>query len=221
MKPKKLKNLINRTRSSLRWRIIEQTHDQDTIEIVSDRTECTHTILTPTNPSPQNPLRDIEYLHELAHATLCETVHPVFSTHYFAAGTPAEGIRTLTPIMRAASDWFADQWLIEHCPELERVEIEEHYELAMSALQQATGPVEAEVLYGTALMLAQGIKYLGKPDNTGGQLREVVGAFLLVRPEKPTDKKMETLINRLSAPHSDLRVVLLNDGVWKTERVEG
>ncbi|RQW89954.1 MAG: hypothetical protein EHM79_02285 [Geobacter sp.] len=218
MKPKKLKNLINRTRSALRWRIIEQTHNQDTIEIVSDRTERTHTILTPANPSPQNPLRDIEYLHELAHATLCETVHPVFSTHYFAADTPAEDIRTLTPIVRAASDWFADQWLMEHCPELERAEIEEHYELAMAALRRASGPVEAEVLYGTALMIAQGIKYLSKLNNTGGQLRDVVNAFLSVRTEKPTAKKMEFLINSLASPYTNLRVILGSSANWHIRR---
>jgi hypothetical protein len=218
LKPKKLKNLINRTRSALRWRVIEQVHNKNSIEITTDREKQTHTIFTPANPSPQNPLRDIEYLHELAHATLCETIHPVFSTHYFAIGTRDDDIRALTPIIRAASDWFADEWLMETCPELERAEIEEHYDLIIASLQRATGPVSAELLYGSSLMIAQGIKYLGKPNNTGGQLNEVVAAFLSVRPDKPTVAKFENLINRLAAPYCPLRVRQIHDGqidVWE------
>jgi hypothetical protein len=222
MKPKKLKNLINRTRSALRWRIIERPHEHNTIEIITDREERTHTILIPATPTPDNPLRDIEYLHELAHATLCETVHPVFSTHYFAVGTDENDIRLLTPIIRAASDWFADQWLMENCPDLERAEIAEHYDLSVAAIQRTTGPVDAELLYGTALMLAQGIKYLGKPNQTGGQLRETIAAFLSINPAKPTPAKFETLINRLASPCYPLRVRQANDGdldVWQVYRL--
>lgn len=67
-------------------------------------------------------------------------------------------------------------------------------------------------------MIAQGIKYLGKPNNTGGQLNEVVAAFLSVRPDKPTVAKFENLINRLAAPYCPLRVRQINDGqidVWE------
>jgi hypothetical protein len=75
-------------------------------------------------------------------------------------------------------------------------------------------PISAEVLYGSSLMIAQGIK----SNSTSGQLNEVVAAFVSVRPDNPTVAKFENLINRLAAPYCPLRVRQINDGhidVWE------
>ncbi len=208
MNPKKIKSLIRRARRFLTWRVTDQLHASGNMEIVSDPWERTHTIYTPADPSPDNPLRDIEYLHELAHATLCERVHHVFSTHYFEPGTPEDTLRLLTPVCRVASDWFADAWLMSVCPSEERSEIMEHFGIIRALLEQEQA-LNPEMLYGAALIIAQAVKYCGlkaRAYQSGGVLVQAIGALLSVDPAKPSVQNLETLINKLSACLYPIRV---------------
>lgn len=189
---KRIKKLIKKTRHRLTWRVAEiRGAGVDTLMITSDYQCRTHTIHV-----PDHNVRDIEYLHELAHATLCETVHPMFSTQYFMLGTDQRYIELITPAAQAASDWFADAWLLQVAPDEERAEIDEHRRLVCRLLQEK-GAGDAEMLYGAALMIAQGIKYCGSKIRCDGQLEQAVNAFLAVDPACPSVKILGEVLNSL------------------------
>lgn len=196
MKPKKLKALIKKTQAALRWPVVVVTRG-DTLEIHSDHLQRKHTITLPADYGNAGDIRDIEYLHELAHATLCETIHPLFSTSCFQ-GCSQQTLDTIAPAFRACSDWFADAWLMKVAPELETAEIEEHCNLVLKTLEKGSKGTP-EFLFGAALMIAQGIYYCGYKLNLGGSLKQAVDAFLSVPPEKPTLQKYEKLVNLLLA----------------------
>lgn len=93
----------------------------------------------------------------------------------------------------------------------------EHLDLITRRLQEnASG--YPEMLYGAALVIAQGIRYCKADIKTGGVLKQAVDAFLSVPPEKPTVQKLETLINKLLAVLYPLRLRRIHDGemdVWQ------
>lgn len=188
-----LKPLIMETRSRLFWPVREVVRG-DTLEIISDHIHKVHTIHI---PAASGGIRDIEYLHELAHATLCEQAHPMFSTWYFASDTPARIIEEITPACRTANEWFAEGWLMQVAPAAERAEVEEHLQLVFETLRGAGSEQSAVILYGAALIIAQAIAYCGAQIRCGGLLQDAVTAFLSVRPDLATLPQLELLINRL------------------------
>ncbi len=207
---KGIKKIIKRTRHALRWRVLDAVHDRGEMEIVSDPWERTHIIYSPAHPAPGNPLRDIEYLHELAHAMLCETVHTCMSTHYFEQGTPEHMLHTLSPIVRAASDWYADGWLMSICPDDERSEIEEHYALVCRALTaHGFAAIHDEWRWGAALIIAQAVKWCGRRNIGRGALAETVNVLLAIDPMRPSRQGMERLINDLlSCSSMSMRIAI-------------
>lgn len=178
--------------------------------ITSDHRQQSHLISMPAS----GVVRPIEYLHELAHATLCEKVHHQFSTQYFK-GVAAEVLSAIQPASQAASDWFADSWLMSVCPDEERKEIDEHCKLVIESIRHQPGGTP-EMLYGSALMIAQAIKYCGRDIATGGLLQQAVEAFLSVEPDPPVISSLEQLINRLLAVLYPYRV-RLDEDEWKVE----
>ncbi len=220
MKLKKLKNIIKKVSGNLNWLVVDEFTDRNVVEIISCQQTKTHIIYQPKNPKLDNPLRDIEYLHELGHATLCETIHPVFSTHYFAIGTSDDAISMLTPVIRCACDWFVDEWLMGICPELEQAEIDEHYSVIIRIMNKLEfNTLVPDEFYSFALILAQGVKYLRKPNNFSNYYKETVNTFLSVKSNKPTVIEFENLINGLSSIFYPIRVRHIFDGeydVWET-----
>ncbi len=212
----KIRNLIRRTRDRLSWPLTEITKG-DTLEIVSDHWHKTHRITWPKETSPAGAVRDIEYLHELAHAVLCETVHPMFSTHYFVAGYADNQLRDIAPAIRAANDWFADEWLMKRCPQEEGAEIAEHFALVKRRLERdPSGSVE--LLYGAALIIAQAIHYFHEDIPCGGQLGDLIQAMLAIPPGHPTIENLETLTNKLIAATSNIQLARVKENgveIWK------
>ena len=203
---KTIKKLIKKHRHRLTWPVTVVTGPEvGTLEIMSDHAAKTHTIYI-----PDNNVRDIEYLHEIGHATLCERVHPMFSTPQFATTDPAV-LNEIAPATRAASDWFVDHWLITLAPGEERHEIEEHARgIARVLKHQRRG--DPELLCMAALMFAQAIKYCGWQLSLGGDIERAVNALFAVEPSRPSIDRLTATINGLLACYSRYRVELFTDG---------
>lgn len=202
---KKIKKLIKRTRHRLTWPVREIVSG-NTLMITSDHQDRTHLITIPETGG----LRDMEYLHELAHATLCETVHPMFSTQYFKRGTDPAHITLITPASQTASDWFADAWLMQVAPAEELAEIEEHFALICRSLQRDPSGTP-EHLFGSAMIIAQAIKYGRAEITCGGLLQQTVSAFLAVDPAIPTVEALASLVSGLLSVLCPYRVRLVQD----------
>jgi len=201
-----MQEIIDRVKQQLRWAVVQKITEND-CEITSDPWMRTHTILVPMSPRP------IEHLHELAHATLAER-HHLLGTSYFATGTPPGSITLLTWPCRAASDWFADDLLMQWCPDAERAEIREHI-----GYMAVLGDVSTEAISGGGLMFAQGVKYLGQNvRRIPAGYRPAAKTLLAVDPRKPSIAAKRDLINNLAALTCPLRLELGHeDGVdvWR------
>jgi hypothetical protein len=196
----------------------EKTGTSAEFQVVSSPHRREHTIFWPASDSPAGPPREIELLHELVHALLCEQVHHQFSGHYFKRGTPETQIQIVAWACRAAADWFVDARLMKLAPDWERAEIQEHFGIVCRVVQ--AGPPQGDLFFllSAGLMIAQAVKYLGIQVRTAGQLAQVVNAFLSTPPEKPSVRALEELINKLLTVYTGLRVRLVNDGgleVWE------
>lgn len=197
---KKIKKLIKKTRHRLTWPVTEVPARDNVLQIVSDHRDKTHTIYM-----PDQDVRPLEWLHEYGHATLCETVNPMFSTQYFARGTDQSAIEAITPAAQAASDWFIDQWLFVIAPQESVVEIRQHLDMVVAAIRH--DPSGTPELFAMAcLMIAQGKKYCGIQTPTTGTLDTGVNALLSVDPATPTADKLCRAVNGLLACYSNLRV---------------
>ena len=197
---KKIKKLIKKTRHRIQWPVTEVRSTDNVLRITSDHRQQTHTIYL-----PDTDVRPIEWLHEYGHATLCETVNPMFSTQYFLRGVGQDIINEITPAAQAASDWFIDQWLFEILPEESVVEIRHHLRMVMQALQtEDTGTPELFTM--AALMIAQGQRYCAIKTPTAGNLQNGVNAILQVNPARPSVEALQQVVNGLLACWSHLRV---------------
>lgn len=201
----------------LKWKV-EYQHSGRDCEITSIPKEKRHIICLPTGG---DELREIEVIHEYAHAYLCETIHPQFSTNRFKQGTSKGLLQELAPVFRAASDWFADALLMRDFAERERNEITEHVNMMLAAYSSTIkAEMPFEILIGFSLMTAQAKHYSVKGEiprlSGNGFLMEK--AFLSILPEKPTIKKFKKLLNRLLAVFTTRRVRLVQDNnqqVWE------
>ena len=210
-----VKRAIKKLRASLKWRVREEPGPPDTFHIVTDPHRQEHIIYSPAG-TPQNPLRPIEYLHELCHAKLAETVHPQFSGQKFKRGTPYEQIRQMALACRIANDWFADELLFALVPNEFKAEVQEHFDLITQALSQSPAGGLFLVL-SASLIIAQAIRYLGQKVEARGDLGRVVDALLATDPAKPSVQALEALLNRLLETYCRYQVRLVNDGgveVW-------
>lgn len=207
-----LNNTIIRVRAGLKWHITEEIGNSPDFTITSDPWARTHTI---RRPASGDMPRDMEYRHELAHAWLAEHVHPLLSTAYFRRGISQDSIEPLVSPKRCAADWFADALLRTWCPRKADREVIEHlgyvFDLAGDAEQ------DISILYGGGLVVAQAVHWNLKRVVVPPIYRPVVDILLAFPPEKPSITKMRTLINRLAALTTDLRVAITHDDgieVW-------
>lgn len=207
-----IKNKITEITKSLGWKIVHKSGDRD-IEITSDPWTKTHTIKIPTSGEDW---RDIEYLHELAHAVLAER-HHLLSTAYFARGSDRVDYEALRNSIRSASDWFADDLLMQWVPDEEKSEIREHANYV-----RAYAGHEQEIIYAGGLFIAQAVHYLGDKVHTiPHRYRPVVDIFLSIDPSKPTVQAKRNLINQLAVLTCRQRVYLTReDGmdVWRIKK---
>lgn len=200
---------ITEITNGLTWQIVHVKGDRD-LEITSNPWEKTHTISIPAQGADW---REIEYLHELAHAVLAEK-HHLLATAWFGRSVAKSAYFPLVNPIRVASDWFADDLLMRWCPVEETAEIREHADYALAYHDH--DPV---MIYGGGLSLAQCVKYLGdKAYGIPRRYRMVTNALLAVDPSKPTAKAKEYLINLLAAITCGKRVRLTheeNKDVWQ------
>lgn len=207
---KNIKKAIKKYKHALKWELKTiQNESIKTLEIVSDKKNFIHRVYI-----PENDVRDIEFLHELGHAFLCENIHQLFSTASFLNYTEYR-MKILTPIVRAADDWFVDQWLFEIAPNDEKKEIEEHYKMAMKTIGHHDS---YEMMIGCAFLIAQAERYLKIKSGVTGDSRKLIDCFLNVNPGNPNVKKLEKLINSMLSLVSDFQVeVCGNDWNIKQE----
>jgi len=177
--------------------------------ITSDPWARIHTIHMPTSGAD---FRNIEYLHELAHAVLAER-HHLLATAWFMPGTPEMAYLKLTHSLRVASDWYADDLLMEWAPNEERAEILEHVGYAGNIVRS-----DSEITYAGGLFFAQGVKYCGmKRQDIPRRYRKPAEILLGVDPGKPGVEAKRKLVNQLAALTCNVRIVLGNDkgmDVW-------
>jgi len=215
---KAIRKAIKKLRSSLKWRVLEKCSSDSTLHILSDHLRKEHVIYIPSG-NQADPLRPTEYLHELCHAKLAETVHLQFSAQNFKRGTPDEQIRQMAIACRVASDWFADELLYSLVPEDFKAEVAEHFDLITKVLSQSP-PGEPFLVFSAGLIIAQAIRYLDQKVEARGDLGRVVDALLGTDPAKPSIQTLEDLLNRLLKTYSGYQVRLVDDGgveVWEAE----
>lgn len=197
-----IKSKIIEVTASLTWPVKQITGRRD-LEITTDPWERTHTIHMPQAGADW---RNIEYLHELAHATLGEK-HHLLATAYFAVGWKQKDINMLSNPIRVASDWFADDLLMQWVPEAEKAEIREHAEYARAYTEH-----DIIMLWGGALALAQAVKYLGdKAHNIPRRYRRISDILLTVDPSRPGISAKRDLVNKLAATICPLRVKIIKE----------
>lgn len=198
--------------AALRWPIKHVQGGRD-LEISTDPWAHTHTIRMPTQGADW---REIEYLHELAHATLAER-HHLLATAWFARAAVREDYEPLTNAIRVASDWFADDLLMQWCPDEESAEIREHADYACSYMEH-----DIIMQYGGGLALAQAVHYLGDKIHTvPRRYRPIADALLAIDPGTPSVAAKCNLINALAAITTNKRVALTNEeghDVWRIRK---
>ena len=206
----KIENIISATKNRLTWTIEHDLAGGRNLEITSDPWARIHTIHMPTQGTD---FREIEYLHEMAHAVLAEK-HHLLSTAWFMRGTPEAAYRKMTEPIRSASDWFADDLLMQWAPDEERAEIREHIGYAAKVVR-----LDNEIMYSGALFYAQGVKYCGnKRQDIPRRYRKPADILLAVDPGKPSVETKRGLVNNLAALTCNLRLILAVDDaleVWK------
>lgn len=175
----------------LAWRIEYCRNNTTDLEILSNPATRTHLIYWPDNP--HDPVRPIEYLHELAHAVLSEQ-ELFLAGGVFDLSIP-DWQHTLIPAVRAADDWWADYLLDVWCPEEARAEIHYHLELMQRALQGKGVPPEE--FFGIAEILAEGAYYLDANIRLPDNLQPAIAAFLAHPPDKPSRQATEEIIQAL------------------------
>ena len=209
MKTISLKSLIKKVRRDLKWPVLEQPDESPMIRIISYPRTKSHVILIPDKL--HNRSSDLDYLHELGHATLCEKVHPVFSaSSQFAAPDNKRQFLIVIPALTAACDWFIGHWQLEQSPQESRKLLQESIPLAEEVLGEPTLP-PLEIILDASLLIAQGIHYLEEPIDCSGVLKVAVDAFLSVPPEKPSAENCVALVNLLMATYTEQRARLLRD----------
>lgn len=213
MEKRSLQTLLKKVRSELEWPVVEQSHQMPVVRIVSYPRNKSHVILKPEQASKQHG--DAAYLHELGHAILCEKVHPVFSaTTSFAPQDDKRRFLIIVPALNVACDWFVGGWQMGVAPRLTRMQIRESLPIAEEIVGQASLP-PLEVILDAALVIAQGIQYLGEPIECDGVLDTAVKAFLAAAPDQPSCEACVRLVNALMSTYSHQRAFLVQkDGHW-------
>ena len=220
MKTKSLKSLIKEVRGNLEWPVLQQPHDLPVIRLVSYPRTRSHVILVPDKQLEKRST-DLDYLHELGHATLCEQAHPVFSaSSHFASQESERHFMILVPALNVALDWFICHWQMELAPVATKKQIQEGLKISEEVLGLEKLP-PLEIILDAAGVIAQSIHFLGEPIECDGVLQTAVDAFLALPPERPTAENCALLVNLLMATYTDYRARLLHEGelfTWEVYR---
>jgi hypothetical protein len=209
MKKKSMKRLIIKVRNDLDWPILERSSEAPIIRIISDHRNRSHFIFMPDKL--HNKSSDMDYLHELGHAALCEKIHPVFATNgQFPELENKRQFLPLLPALSAAGDWFVCHWQQELIPEELRKQIKDNMPVVEEVLGMPNLP-PVEVILDASLIIAQAIHYLDEPIDCDGVLKIIVDAFLSIPPEHPSVENCTLLVNRLMAAYTDQRARLIPD----------
>lgn len=212
-----IKQKIEEILSRLTWQIEHEQGERD-LEITSDPWSRTHIIRLPV-AGPE--WRDIEYLHELAHATLAER-HHLLATAFFAIGTEKSDMQAVTNAVRCASDWYADDLLMQWVPDEEAAEILEHAEYGIQFAEAVEIDNDEFSIMALGQSLAQAVKYLKWKRSIVPKIYyPTIDILLSVDPGKPTVQGKRNLINALAALTCRQRVHLAHeDGmdVWRIKK---
>ncbi|MBC8018422.1 MAG: hypothetical protein H7X83_07890 [Verrucomicrobia bacterium] len=212
---KTMKSLIKKVFNDLNWPTLERTSELPVIRVITDVRNRSHLILMPEKQ--HNKSNDLDYLHELGHATLCEKVHPVFATNgQFAPLVNKRQFLPLLPSLNAASDWFVCHWQQEILPAEMHKQIKDNMPVVEEVLGMPNLP-PLDIILDASLLIAQAVHYLDEPIDCDGVLKNIVDAFLTVPPERPSAENCIILVNRLMAAYTDQRARLIPDGnfsVW-------
>jgi hypothetical protein len=210
MKSKSLKSLIKTALKNLTWAYVDRPHDIPVIRIASNPVTQSHVIYMPDQL--HNKSSDLDYLHELGHATFCERVHPIFAanTLYSPLQNKREFVKVI-PALNTACDWFVGHWQIELSPNSSLKLLKKTLKTAEKILAEPTLPPLEIILYA-ALLIAQAIRYLDEPVDCGGVLKVVVDAFLSIPPDEPSLDNCVLLTNKLLATYTDQRVRFVDAG---------
>jgi hypothetical protein len=210
MKTESVKNLVKRARGELQWPVLEQPHELPVLRVISYPRTRSHVILVP-DKKQQKRSTDLDCLHELGHATLCERVHPVFSaSSHFASQESERHFLVAVPALNVACDWFVSQWQMMLSPQLSRKQIRKGLSVAEEVLGADQLP-PLEIILDAAGVIAQNIHYLGEPIECEGVLQQAVDACLSIPPEQPSAENCQLLVNLLMATYTDYRVRLLHE----------
>ena len=219
---KKLKNLINRTRSSLKWKITDhEISDCYTFTILSNFQLKTHDIYYPDKLYHVELTDLLDYLHELCHATLAEQVHHQFGTSAFIPGTPDDVIHKIANQCKSAQDWFADALLYKIVPDL----FIKQLELDLSIISEGVDVYKNKKdnwinKYSLSLLHALAIKFIGSPITNVGTYKFITELFLFVNPTNPSKASLMQLINTLLSLETDYKLNLVYYNECKTELYE-
>lgn len=214
---KSVKQAIKFLKRQLAWPVRNDSSSDSTFHITSVPHRREHIIYWPKEGAA-GPPRPIEYLHELCHAYLAEKVHPQFSAQYFKQGTPDGILRGMSPVCKAASDWFTDELVYSLRPQEFLAEVKEHICYAVLMLKDPPPHSRAFVTFSGGLIIAQCQRYLNQALPTGSLVDDIVQAFLSVEPTEPHVDKLVELLNRLLRLCSGWQVRLIEDGgleVWE------
>jgi len=215
MKRQSTKSLLKKVLSDLDWPILESATEMPMVRIVSDQKHRSHFMYVPKQDLDKSS--DLDYLHELGHATLCERVHPVFASNsQFPLLANKKQFMQMLPAVGSASDWFVCHWQRGLLPKQMDAVIRESLPTVEEILAQNELP-PVEIILDAAFLIAQAVHYLDEPLECGGVLNDLVGAFLSVPPEAPSADGLQLLVNKIMASYSQERAQLTPEAghlVW-------
>lgn len=210
------KKLLKKVQGDLTWSHIERDTEMPVIRVVSDIGRKTHFIHMPDKL--HNKSSDLDFLHELGHATLCETIHPVFATNgQFPQMANKKQFLQLLPALNAASDWYVCHWQRELMQKKMDAQIRESLPIVEEILGKPELP-PIEIILDASLIVAEAIVYLNEPIDCDGVLKSIVDTFLSMPPDQPSEENCVLLVNRLMSAYSDMRARLVPDesfSVWE------
>ncbi len=206
-----LQHKIEEATGNLQWELRHEVVKGATIcRITSDPHRRQHIIHL---PDPPDEVRGMDYLHELAHATLAEK-HYLLSTSYFMRGTPVKYCEMMADSVLVAADWLADYLMFLWCPGELKDEIGIHTDMSAVVTDRKT-----QNLYYGGLMYAEAVSYLYmKKHDVPRRYRPVANTLLSHSPACPTVSGLCNLINDLAGLTCSKRIKLVDDGgmeVWQ------
>jgi len=207
-----MKSIIETYKRKLTWPIIQAT-SSSTYYCETDPVNKQHTLYIPTHP---DEFADVQLFHEIVHLLFAEKYHYLFSTSYFARGTPQYLLQITAPIFRAAQDWFINAVVYREMPEEAKKEAEVTLKMLLPTLMS---PQLLPVVTG-GLAVAE-LKRYANLDISHPLLSSVASAFLAVDPDTPTLGNLRALVNellgliRINGKRMKVEIVAEGIEVWK------